>query len=60
MITMRKYDGLYDDFIVELDRLKSRLSANNIDFEKVITEFSIYDTKVSHDFKWLNKEKQEA
>ena len=55
MITMRKYDGLYDDFIVELEKLKSRLSANNIDFEKVITEFSIYDTKVSHDFKWLEK-----
>jgi NTP pyrophosphatase (non-canonical NTP hydrolase) len=60
MITMRKYDGLYDDFISELERLKDRLSANNIDFEKVITEFSIYDTKVSHDFKWLNREKQEA
>jgi len=60
MITMRKYNGLYDDFIVELDRLKSRLSANNIDFEKVITEFSIYDTKVSHDFKWLENKKQEA
>lgn len=60
MITMRKYDGLYDDFIIELDRLKSRLSANNIEFEKVITEFSIYDTKVSHDFKWLDKKEQEA
>lgn len=60
MITMRKYEGLYDDFIVELDRLKSRLSANNIDFEKVITEFSIYDTKVSHDFKWLENKKEEA
>lgn len=58
MITMRKYDGIYDDFIIELDRLKSRLSANNIEFEKVITEFSIYDTKVSHDFKWLEKQKQ--
>jgi hypothetical protein len=52
MITMRKYDGLYDDFTQELDRLKTRLSANNIEFEKVITEFSIYDTKVSHDFLW--------
>lgn len=60
MITMRKYDGLYDDFTQELDRLKSRLSANNIEFEKVITEFSIYDTKVSHDFKWLENKKQEA
>lgn len=59
MITMRKYDGLYSDFIFELDKLKSRLSANNIEFEKVITEFSIYDTKVSHDFKWLDKQKKE-
>jgi NTP pyrophosphatase (non-canonical NTP hydrolase) len=55
MITMRKYDGLYDDFIVELDKLKSRLSANNIEFEKVITEFSIYDTMINHDFIWINK-----
>ena len=52
---MRKYDKLYDDFTYELERLKSRLDANNIDYEKVITEFSIYDTKVSHDFKWLEK-----
>jgi len=55
MITMRRHDGLYDDFITELERLKSRLSANNIEFEKVITEFSIYDTKVSHDFRWIEK-----
>jgi len=55
MVTMRKYDGLYDDFTYELERLRGRLSANNIDFEKVITEFSIYDTKVSHDYKWLDK-----
>jgi NTP pyrophosphatase (non-canonical NTP hydrolase) len=55
MITMRKYNGLYDDFTFELEKLKSRLSANNIDFEKVITEFSIYDTKISHDFRWLEK-----
>jgi NTP pyrophosphatase (non-canonical NTP hydrolase) len=58
MITMRKYDKLYDDFTYELERLKSRLDANNIDYEKVITEFSIYDTKVSHDFKWLENKKE--
>jgi hypothetical protein len=30
----------------------------NFEYEKVITEFSIYDTKVSHDFKWLEKVKE--
>lgn len=55
MITFRKYNGCYDDFEYELECIKSTLFSNNIHFEKVITEFSIYDTRVSHDFKWLEK-----
>ena len=59
MITNREYSGTYESFMNNLELLKADLKINNIQFEKVITEFSIYDTKVSHDFKWLNKEKQE-
>ncbi|MEK6828854.1 MAG: MazG-like family protein [Nanoarchaeota archaeon] len=58
MITYRSYDSTYDVFMSNIELLKADLAKNKIQFEKVITEFSIYDTKVSHDFKWLNKEKQ--
>ena len=58
MITLRNYENRFSDFEYQLDDLKAALELNDIKFEKVITEFSIYDTKVSHDFKWL--EKQEA
>jgi hypothetical protein len=58
MITLRKKTGTYSMFEEKVEILKKQLKENNIDFEKVITEFSIYDTKVSHDFKWLNKQKE--
>jgi len=56
MVTLRKYEGTYDEFIWDLDRMKDVLTENDIIFDKVITEFAIYDTKVSHDFLWLEKE----
>ena len=60
MITLRNYAGTYDNFMWDLDRLKDVLKANKIEFDKVITEFAIYDTKISHDFLWLeNKEANE-
>jgi hypothetical protein len=60
MVTMRTYDGTCEDFTKDLEELKSSIKEGNIDFDKVITEFAIYDTKVSHDFLWLEKQKQEA
>jgi len=59
MVTLRHYKGTYDEFLFQLDHLKKNLKDSKIDFDKVITEFSIYDTKVSHDFKWLDKKKEE-
>lgn len=53
MITLRRYDGLYESFEIGVNSLQNALEKNNIKFEKVIIEFAIYDTKVSHDFKWL-------
>jgi len=59
MITLRKYEGTYEQFDIRVNELKERLEKENIKFEKVITEFSIYDTKVSHDFKWLEKKEKQ-
>lgn len=56
MITLRNYKGTLEDFEYAVDELKKALELNDINFEKVIIEFSIYDTKVSHDFKWLEKQ----
>ena len=58
MMTLRFYDGTYSDFMMHLEDLKKALIFNDIEFEKVITEFAIYDTKVSHDFLWLKKQKK--
>lgn len=60
MITYRKYDGTYDDFIKTVESIKGVLKFHDIHFEKVITEFAIYDTKVSHDFLWLEKKEETA
>ena len=45
---------------IKLLELKEKSEYEHIKFEKVITEFAIYDTKVSHDFMWLETKKQEA
>lgn len=58
MITFRRYDGTYDEFKKHVEVIKNILKENNIEFEKVITEFAIYDTKVSHDFLWIDNKKE--
>jgi len=55
MLTLREYDLTYEQFEAKLEVVKAKLKEENIEFEKVITEFSIYDTKVSHDFGWIEK-----
>ncbi len=60
MLTTRSYTGTFEEFEVTVEHLKNKLTENKIKFEKVITEFAIYDTKVSHDFMWLETKKQEA
>lgn len=55
MLTLRRYDGIYEHFKIGLKTLTDSLDSNGIKFEKVITEFSIYDTKINHDFKWIEK-----
>lgn len=49
MVTLRSYEGFYEDFKESVERLKFALSEGGFQYEKEIVEFSIYDTKVSHD-----------
>lgn len=53
MVTHRVYEGTYEEFKAQLENLKKELAANNFNYEKITTEFSIYDTKLSHDTRWL-------
>jgi len=55
MITYRKYNGTYEDFKKGMEWLQLEIERTECLTEKVITEFSIYDTKVSHDAEWLTK-----
>lgn len=59
MITYRMYGGVdvtLDMFNNHVEYMKKELKRFDIEFEKVITEFSIYDTKASHDNAWIKKE----
>lgn len=58
MVTLREKEGSREKFEDNLEVLKNDLKAGGFAYEKVITEFAIYDTNVSHDFLWLkDKEK---
>ncbi|MDG1949251.1 MAG: hypothetical protein P8J32_00300 [bacterium] len=56
MITLRDYETHNSAFKFQVEELKTKLDKEGIDYEKVIIEFAIYDTKVSHDFLWLEQE----
>lgn len=55
MATYRKYNGVSEDFISSVKAISSELNSLGFNVEKVITEFSIFDTRVSHDYNWINK-----
>lgn len=55
MITFRRYDTHFEVFEGQLNAYLTDLDVMGIEYEKVITEFAIYDTKISHDFLWLEK-----
>ena len=54
MITLRWYEGGRESFENARDRIIIELGLRDFETDKVITEFSIYDTKVSHDAAWIN------
>jgi NTP pyrophosphatase (non-canonical NTP hydrolase) len=53
MVTYRDYKMMYEDFRAAVDALKQTLTSACFQVEKEIVEFSVYDTKVSHDAAWL-------
>lgn len=57
MATLRKYKGFREDFEMDVHEEKVNLKAIGFDVDKTIIEFSIYDTKISHDSEWLKKDK---
>lgn len=56
MVTLRDYNDTIEKFQTKVENLKKEFDNNNIGYEKVIVEFSIYDTKISHDFLWLENQ----
>lgn len=54
MATYRAYEGTTDDFNKKVLLIKGRLEEFLFTVGKPITEFAVYDTKVSHDASWLN------
>ncbi len=55
MLTYRAYDGTFERFKTLLDERVSYLKGVGFALDKVITEFSVYDTKMSHDASWISK-----
>lgn len=53
MITYRNYNCTLEWFEEYVELLKRKLTSYDFEYEKVIIEFSVFDTKVSHDSKWL-------
>lgn len=55
MMTLRWYDCNYEKVKYDVQRTKLHLTRNGMEYEKVIIEFCLYDTKINHDFLWLEK-----
>jgi len=53
MMTVRWYDGIYSDFDSTIDKFIEELKQYGFELDKKIVEFSVYDTRVSHDTAWL-------
>lgn len=57
MLTHRSYDTVFNNFDIEVKRINERLKEVGFQVDKTIVEFSVYDTKISHDSNWINKDK---
>lgn len=53
MMTYRSYDKVREDFLEEIEKIRQALFQAKLEIEKVIVEFTVYDTKTSHDNAWL-------
>lgn len=52
MVTYRRYDGTSEEFVEEAGKIQGELVAAGFNTDKLITEFSVYDTNVHHDAMW--------
>lgn len=55
MLTYREYAGVYEYFKLHVDDIAGMIQFNGFQVDKPIVEFSIFDTKVSHDASWISK-----
>lgn len=55
MATYRSYDKVYEDVLEHIERAATAFRSHNFPVEKELIEFSLYDTRVSHDAEWLLK-----
>lgn len=53
MCTYRQYTGVYEVFKNSLENIKTDILAAGFEIDKTIVEFSVYDSRVSHDAAWL-------
>ena len=53
MATLRHYEGTYEEFESARTAWVQALKMEGFEVPKTITEFSVYDTKISHDASWL-------
>lgn len=53
MMTFRRYNGTYEDFKKKNAMLRAETKRRGFTIKDVVTEFSIYDTMVSHDDSWI-------
>lgn len=53
MMTKRQHSGVYETFKSEIERIEFVLKSEGFELDKTIIEFSIFDTKISHDAEWL-------
>lgn len=53
MATLRHYDGTFEKFKLACENAADHFRDRGYEVPKTITEFSIFDTKVSHDSLWL-------
>lgn len=55
MMTLRRYSGTAEDVQEEVSSIRALLDQNSFPVEKEIVEFSLYDSKVTHDAEWISR-----
>ena len=55
MVTLRSYTSAYEDFQDRVKQCFNFIEDGGFKVEDPIVEFSIFDTKVSHDAEWIRK-----